>query len=249
MSVVGATPVQASPGALVSLVALYRLLLRTQITILRLLGIGALAALSIVIGIFASLSDDAPQAAADAVSGYGLGILVPLAALWLGTSAIGDLVEDKLLVYLWLKPVPRWVLPAAAILATVSVVVPLTAVPLAVSTLVPGGGNLAWATLLAASLAALAYSGLFVAAGLWFRRAVWWGLAFVLIWEKVLAYAAEGAARFTVIGWASAVLGLASDIEVPLETRSVAGAFVVLPAIAIAGWLAATWRYRRADID
>jgi hypothetical protein len=36
---------------------------------------------------------------------------------------------------------------------------------------------------------------------------------------------------------------------VPLEARSVAGAFIVLPAIAIAGWLAATWRYRRADID
>jgi ABC-2 type transport system permease protein len=249
MSAVGATPLQSGPGALVSLGALYRLLVRTQITLLRLLGIGALAALSIVIGIFASLSDDAPQAAADAVSGYGLGLLVPLAALWLGTSAIGDLVEDKLLVYLWLKPVPRWLLPAAAILATVSVVVPLTAVPLAVSTLVPGGGDLTLATLLAASLAALAYSGLFVAAGLWFRRAVWWGLAFVLIWEKVLAYAAEGAGRFTVIGWASAVLGLASGIEVPLEARSVAAAFVVLPAIAIAGWLAATWYYRRADID
>ena len=64
-------------------------------------------ALSILIGLFARLDDDPPQAAADAVSGYGLGILVPLATLWLGTSAIGDLVEDKLLVYLSLKPVPR----------------------------------------------------------------------------------------------------------------------------------------------
>jgi ABC-2 type transport system permease protein len=239
----------ARPGTLVSLVALYRLLLRTQITIPRLLGIGALGAISVLIGLFARLDDNSPQAAADAVSGYGLGVLVPLATLWLGTSAIGDLVEDKLLVYLWLKPVPRWQLPAAAILATVSVVLPLTALPLTVSALVAGAGDVAWATLLAGSLAALAYAGLFVAAGVWFRRAVWWGLAFVLIWENVVAYSAEGASRFTVIGWASSVLGLAPDVDVQLDAGSTAAAFVVLPAIAVASWLVATWRYRRADID
>lgn len=239
----------ARPGTLVALLALYRLLLRTQITIPRLLGIGALSALSILIGLFARYDANPPQAAADAVGGFGLGLLVPLAALWLGTSAIGDLVEDKLLVYLSLKPVPRWQLPAAAVLATASVVVPLTALPLTASTLVAGAGEVALAALLAASFAALAYSGLFVAAGVWFRRAVWIGLAFVLIWENVVAYSAEGAARFTVIGWASAVLGLAPDVDVQLEAGSAVAAFFVLTAIAIAGWLVATWRYRRADID
>lgn len=247
MSVVGAAPVPARPATLVSLGALYRLLLRTQITVPRLLGIGALAGLSILLGLLARLDDNSAQAAADLVTGFGLGILVPLATLWLGTSAIGDLVEDKLLVYLWLKPVPRWQLPAAAILATVSIVVPLTVLPLTVSALVAGAADVAWATFLAATLAALAYSGLFVAAGLWFRRAVWWGLAFVLIWENVAAYSTEG--RFTVFGWASSVLGLASGIDVEVEPGSAGVAFVVLVAIAIAAWLAATWRYRRADID
>ena len=237
------------PGTLASLLALYRLLLRTQITVARLLGIAGLGALSIVIGLFARWDDNPAQAAADAVSSYGLGILVPLAALWLGTSAVGDLVEDRLLVYVWLKPVPRWQLPAAAILATASVVVPLTAVPLAISALVAGAGEVALASLLAASLGALAYAGLFGAAGLAFRRAVWWGLAFILLWENVAAYTAEGAARFTVIGWASSLLGLAPDVDVQLEAGSAAAAFVVLPAIAVAGWLAATWRYRRADVD
>jgi ABC-2 type transport system permease protein len=239
----------ARPPMLVSLVALYRLLLRTQITVQRLLGIGALAALSIVIGLFARADPDPLQAAADSISGYGLGILVPLAALWLGTSAIGDLVEDKLLVYLTLKPVPRWQLPAAAILATASIVVPLTALPLTVATLVAGAGEVALATFLAASLAGLAYAGLFVAAGIWFRRAVWWGLVFVLIWENVVPYSAGGAARYTVAGWAASILGLAPGIDVERPAGSGGAAFAVLPAIAIAGWLVATWRYRNADID
>jgi hypothetical protein len=45
------------------------------------------------------------------------------------------------------------------------------------------------------------------------------------------------------------VLGLAPDVEVSGQAGSAAAAFVVLAAIAVAGWLAATWRYRRADVD
>jgi ABC-2 type transport system permease protein len=237
------------PRTATTLGALYRLLLRTQVTVPRLLGIVALGSLSVLLGLFARWDDEPVQAAADAAASYGLGILVPLAALWFGTAAVGDLVEDRLLVYLWLKPVPRWQLPAAAVLATVSVVVPLTALPLTASALIAGAGDVAWPALIAASLAALAYAGLFVAAGLWFRRAVWWGLAFILIWENFAAYSAEGIGRFTVIGWASAVLGLAPEVDVQLEAGSAVVAFVILPAIAIAAWLAATWRYGRAEID
>ena len=249
MTTSGAAPaVQAPPGTLATLAALYRLLLRTQITLARLLGIGALGGLAVVIGLIARWDDDPTQAAADAITGYGLGILVPVAALWLGASAVGDLVEDRLLVYLWLKPVPRWQLPAAAVLATLTIVFPLAVLPLTVSAVVAGAGDVAGATLLATTLAALAYAGLFVAAGVWFRRAVWWGLAFVLIWENVAAYTAD-TGRFSVIGWSSALLGLASGVDVELEAGSAGAALVVLPAVAIAGWLAATWRYGRVDID
>jgi ABC-2 type transport system permease protein len=244
-----AAPLAERPRTLVSLGALYRLLLRTQITAPRVLGIAGLSALSILLGVFSRWDADPAQAAADAVTSYGLGLVVPLATLWLGTAVIGDLVEDRLLVYLWLKPVPRWQLPAAAVLATASVLVPLTALPVAATALVAGAGDLAPAALLAASLAGLAYAGVFVAAGLWFRRAAWWGLAFVLLWENAVAHLAEGSAQFTVVGWASSVLATAPDIEVSLAAGSAAVALVVLPAVALTGWLIATVRYRRADID
>jgi ABC-2 type transport system permease protein len=228
---------------------LYRLLLRTQITVARLLGIAALGALAVLLGALARADDDPAQAAAEIVAAYGFGMLVPLATLWLGTSVLGDLVEDRLLVYLWLKPVARWQLPAAAVLATATVVAPLTALPLAATALVAGAGDVVLPALAAAALAALAYAGLFVAAGLWLRRAVWWGLAYVLLWENVVAYAAEGPARFTVSEWARSLLEAAPGIDVPLGVRSAEAALVVLPAVAVAGWLLATVRYRRADVD
>ena len=243
------TAVTARPSPRRSLVALYRLLLRTQVTVPRLLGIAALGALSVIIGVFARWDSNPAQAAADAVSSYGLGLVVPLAALWLGTSAIGDLVEDRLLVYLWLKPVPRSQLPAAAVLATASVVVPLAALPVAATALVAGAGDVVLHALLAAALAGFAYSGVFVAAGLWFRRAAWWGLAFVLLWENAVANLAEGSARFTVVGWANSILATAPDVEITPSAGSATVAVVVLPAVALAGWLLATVRYRGADID
>jgi ABC-2 type transport system permease protein len=228
---------------------LYKLLLRTQVTVPRLLGIAGLGALAVLIGVFARWDDNPAQAAADAVASFGLGILVPLATLWLGTSVVGDLIEDRLLVYLWLKPVPRWQLPAAAVLATATVVVPLTAVPVAAAALAAGAGEVVVPAVLAVALGALAYSGLFVAAGIWFKRAIWWGLAFVLIWEQVAAYSAQGSAKFTVLGWASSVLGLAPDVDVQLEAGSAPLAIFVLLAIAVGGWVVAVWRYRRADVD
>ena len=239
----------ARPARGATLSALYRLLLRTQLTVARVLGIAALSSLSVLLGVFSRWDSAPEQAAADAIASYGLALVVPLATLWLGTAAIGDLVEDRLLVYLWLKPVPRWQLPAAAVLATASVLVPLTAVPIAVTALVAGAGEVAPAALLAAALAGLAYAGVFVAAGLWFRRAAWWGLAFVLLWENAVAHLAEGSARFTIVGWASSILASAPDIDVSLAAGSAAAAVIILPAIAIVGWLAATMRYQRADID
>ena len=78
---------------------------------------------------------------------------------------------------------------------------------------------------------------------------MWWGLAFVLLWENAAAYSSDGLARFTVAGWANSILSTASDVAVPLDTRSVTAAFIVLPVVAVAGWLVATFRYGRADVD
>ena len=102
--------------------------------------------------------------------------------------------------------------------------------------------------LVACVLATLAYAGLFVALGLWLRRALWWGLAYLLVWENGVARASEGASRLSVGGYARSVLARLTDVELELGGRPLVLSLVVLVAVTIGGWLAATYRYRRAEI-
>jgi len=232
-----------------TLAALYVLLLRMQVTPWRLLGLAGLGAIAVVLAIAARGADDPLRATAEVVIGYGLALALPLATLWLATATVGDLLEDKLVVYLWLKPIPRWQLPAAAIAATMTVVLPLVAVPLVVAALVAGTDQLIGALLLASVLAVAAYAGLFVAAGLWFRRALWLGLVYILVWENGLARSIDGVARLSIASYAQSIVTDAANLAGDYADRS-PGARVVVPlAVCAAGFALAVLRYRRTEID
>jgi len=232
-----------------SFVALYRLLLRLQVTLLRVIGILALASLAVLLGALARSDHDPLRATTEIALGYGLGIVVPLATAWLATSSVGDLVEDRLLVYLWLKPVPRWQLPAAAVLATVTIVVPLVAVPLVAAATVAGASQLTGSLLLACVLATFAYAGVFVAVGLWLRRALWWCLLYILVWENGLARAVDGAARLSIASYAQSLVANAADVSIAYADRPTGVSVVVPVVIGAAGLTLAVIRYRRAEID
>lgn len=244
-----APPSSARPGGRSTFAALYRLLLRMQVTPLRLVGIGALGALAILLGLLTRGDDDPVRATTELAIGYGLGIVLPLATLWLATSSMSDLVDDRLLVYLWLKPVPRWQLPAAAILAAVTIVVPLVAVPLVATALVAGTTELIAVLMLASVLAVVAYAGVFVAAGLWLRRALWWSLLYVLVWENGLARGVEGAARLSIASYAQSLVADAGNVTIAYADRRPLASILVPPAAGLAGFALATVRYRRAEID
>jgi len=236
------------PATLTTLRQLYAIVLRMQLTPLRLLGIGALGGIALLLGVLTGRDDDPVRATADLAAGYGITVAIPLCILWLATSSVGDLVDDGLLVYLWLKPVARWQLPAASVLATSTIVLALIVVPLVVATLGAGTPGLALDVAVAGVLTTLAYSGLFVALGLWLRRALWWGIAYLLVWENGIARASEGASRLSVGGYGRSVLAQLADVDLELGGRLVVLSVVVLVVVTIGGWLAATYRYRRAEI-
>jgi ABC-2 type transport system permease protein len=238
-----------APRASSTLAALYRLLLRMQLTPLRIVGILALGAVAVLLALATRSDEDPLRATTEVAIGYGLGLVLPLATLWLATATAGDLVEDRLVVYLWLKPVPRWQLPTAATFAAVTIVVPLVAVPLVAAALVAGTSELIGPLLLASLLAVLAYAGIFVAAGLWFHRALWWGLLYILVWENGLTRAIDGAARLSIASYTQSLVADAADVSIAYADRSPTASVVVPVVVGLAGVALAVLRYRRAEID
>lgn len=244
-----AQPLATARSGPSTFIALYRLLVRMQLTPLRIAGIAALGLVSILLALATRADNDPVRATTEVAIGYGLGLVLPLATLWLATSSVGDLIEDRLVVYLWLKPVPRWQLPAAATLATVTIVMPLVGVPLVAAALVAGTRGLIGSLLLASLLAVFAYAGIFVAAGLWFRRALWWSLLYILIWENGLARAIDGASRLSIASYAQSLVADAAGVTIAYADRSPAASVVVPVGVGLVGLALAVLRYRRAEID
>ncbi len=247
MSATAAQPARAPARR--SFATLFRLLLRLQLTPLRAVGALSLGLLAIGLGALANGVDDPPKTATEVVAGYGLGVAIPLACAWLATSVIGDLVEDRLLVYVWLKPVPRWQLPVAAVAATVVAVVPLLALPLVLAMVAAGVPDLVGSVALASLLAVLGYAGLFVAASLWFRRALWWALVYILVWENGLSKAVHGTSRLSIASAAESLVARAAGVDVSYADRPTTAA-VLFPLVVFAtGIVLAVVRYRRAEVD
>ncbi|MDH5520248.1 MAG: hypothetical protein OEZ14_06925, partial [Acidimicrobiia bacterium] len=104
--------------------ALYRALLDQQLTRSRLLLILGFTVLALVLALSIGSQVD-PDSRTEAIvaflSVYGLGFMVPILSLLFASTTLGQLVEDETLVYLWLRPNPRWQLALAAWAASATI--------------------------------------------------------------------------------------------------------------------------------
>lgn len=238
----------ATPGAFA---ALYRLVLRHQITRGRLVLFAFIFGLCILLGaVIGANADDPVDAATGVVSVLGLGLIVPVVPLVLGSAAVGNWVDDETLVYVWLRPVGRWVIALAATLAAATVAVPTIVAAMGIlSGLASGGdGDVMAGSIIASAVAGLAYTSLFVLVGLLLRRALLWGLVYVFIWEFVVARAGAGAARFSINSYAASILSEFTGIELPLADRALWTSYAVTLAVAAIGVALTTWRLSRANV-
>jgi ABC-2 type transport system permease protein len=232
---------------------MFRLVLRMQVTRARAAGLLGLGAMTVVIAFAVGANNDAIDSNAhrmyDLIDGLGLAVLAPVAALVLASAALGDLAEDRTLVYVWLHPVQRAQLVLGALAATLTVGLPFVLVPLALSVAVGrGGGELLGATLASATLAVVGYTALFLGLGLRVRRALVWGLAYVVIWEGAVARAAKGAARLSVQVYARSVLAHLSDQPLPRQAAAVGTSLLVIALIAVGAYFVTVRWLQRADV-
>jgi ABC-2 type transport system permease protein len=232
----------------------YSLLVRTLVTRARLVALCAIGGAGLLFGVAVRFADESAQNRLEItnrllIGTYGLNLVIPVTALVFASAALGDPVEDRTLVYLWLTPIGRWRLVAAAWLASLTVAVPVGCGAVVLSTAIAGAdARLVLATTAGSALATAGYTSLFLMLGLLVRRALAWGLAYVLVWELAVARIAKGAARLSVSVYSRSVLSEIGDVALPRNAAAVATSLVVL-GLTVAGAVAmTTFLLRRLDV-
>lgn len=229
----------------------YQMLLRGQITRGRLVGLAVLAGLAVLLAAVSRTvrGSEQEEAAVAVLSNYGIAVFLPLAALMLATPMIGNLIEDRLLAYLWLKPVPRWHLAVAAFGAVATTLIPVVVLPLGLAATLTGFGSLILPTIAAAFLGVLAYCGIYLFLGARFSWGLWLGLLYLVLWENLLSQFSNGIAQLSVRSYLQTILQGGTDVDIRLADRSDIWSIILPIFVAIAGVALTARTLATRDID
>lgn len=164
---------------------------------------GLLLALAVVIRWAAGADVFATVALTD---NFSLGTLLPLMCLLIGTGVIGAEIDDGSIVYLLAKPLPRRTILLSKLVVAWGAAFVFAVLPLVAAIEISGddGGRLGLAYGVTATLAAMAYTSIFVALSVVTRNAVIIGLLYALLWETVLGGYVPGIRNVSVRQWALA---------------------------------------------
>jgi ABC-2 type transport system permease protein len=188
-----------------------------------------------------STEADALQFTARLLADFGLGVLLPLVAVIVGTATIGSELEDGTIIYLLAKPIPRLLIVAVKAVIAWLLVTLLVSPAVIVSGVIGTGGDadLGVAYALAAAVGALEYTTVFLALSLLTSRALVIGLAYVVIWEGVVAGLFAGTRILSVRQHALAVAdALAGEGAISAELSAGIGLAMAVGVAALAFALA-----------
>jgi ABC-2 type transport system permease protein len=182
--------------------------------------------------------------------------VLPLVALVFGTAALGSEMDDGSIVYLLAKPVRR----SRIVLGKGVTATGLTAVLVVPATVLTGfiagtgrgeAGEATLAYAIAVAVGAAAYTMAFLALSAFTSRALAIGLAYILLWEGVLAGLFEGTKTFSI---RQATIGLAAQLQeaisgVAAPEGAASSAVVVLAVVIVGAFALAAWRLSRFQLS
>ncbi|MFS4091773.1 ABC transporter permease subunit [Streptomyces sp. AF1A] len=206
----------------------------------RALVLGVLPLLLIVISMAVrGLSGADDQTAADVLGGFGLATMVPIIGVIAGTGAIGPEIDDGSVVYLLAKPLKRPTIIFTKLIVAIAATMVFSAVPTMVAGLILNGNGqqIAVAYTVAALVASIAYSALFLLLGTVSRHAVVFGLVYALVWEALFGSLVPGARTLSVQQWSLAVAHKVTGGDLVTSDVGLPTATVLLVAVTVL----ATW--------
>jgi ABC-2 type transport system permease protein len=174
----------------------------------------------------------------------GLGVILPLTALIIGTSVLGLEIEDHTIIHVLAKPVPRYEIVHAKLAVAFAVTSVTTALPLAACGAIAESSTLAVALAVGAAIGALAYSALFLALSLITRRPVAAGLVYIMLWENVLTQYVDGAKVFSVQQYTSTIADKISGSPLLESELATATAAILAAVFVVLGTVLASTRLR-----
>jgi ABC-2 type transport system permease protein len=243
-------------GSIMAIPEIVRITLRQLIGRRRAVLLVLLAAVPILLALLfrAAKVEDVEGFSGGILDAVALTLLLPLVAILFGTAAFGAEIEDGTVVYLLAKPVARWAIVAAKLIATVGVTAALTAssVLLAgVIALMPLGESGAEATrayVAAMIVGSACYASVFLAISLFTRRSLVVGIGYWLIWEGALSTLLPGIANLSVRQYALGIANAFFQMK-PEEARLAPSTALPLVLILLAGaFVIATWRLTRFEL-
>lgn len=188
--------------------------------------------------------------------------ILALASAIFATSVLSGEVEQKTIVYLVTRPIPRWQLLLSRVAAAMTVVFAISALGAVVTSLAVYGGDLLQNRLLVGDLGTLAlgtiaYGGLFVLISLWANRAMLICLLFAFGWESSVPNMPGELYYLSIFSYLSALakhpvgetrgpLGALSG-QLGVNTLSASTAFVVLVIFCIAVLAFGAWWFSRFE--
>lgn len=231
--------------------AIVPVLIRSVATRGRIVAMAALGLVGVLIGVVIRQSDPPDRfEPMQLIERFGFSLLVPIVALVVASATLGNLVENRTLVYFWLRPIASWQVVLSAFVAGLVIVTPLVVVPLSALAAVLGDSNDIAATAVAAVVGAVGYVAVFTGLGLVTQRALAFGLAYILVWEGFIAGLSRGAGRFALTSYTRSVLSQLADVTGLIDDPySVATAVIVMICVALGACAITSWRFSTQDVD
>jgi ABC-type transport system involved in multi-copper enzyme maturation permease subunit len=186
-------------------------------------------------------------------------LLIPVLALFFGTTIVNEELDNKTLVYLTTSPVPRQAILLGKYLAAFTILLLVVGSGFLLSFLAAALNRLdqaaAWEELgvyLGTSLLALfCYSALFTLAGAFMKKSILIGLFFVFGWESVVQYFPGSTQKFTIIHWIKSLLpvppGEGGFLIFQLQPSPVFESIVVLSIAGLLFLALAVFIFRRKE--
>lgn len=193
--------------------------------------------------------------------------ILPVAALILATSAIGNELEDRTLPYLTLKPIPRLRIVLEKLAGVLVIGIPVILFGLLVSYVIavqaegpdrligrleaPDPAPWLLAALVSGTAGVITFGALFLMVSLYIPRALLVGIIYAFVWESLLGRFLPGIRVISVRQYVQSLfVGILDDPNVTIDSAfTVQTSLIVMAVTCIISIFMATRRLRRINLE